>query len=53
VFFSTKSDMRIAPHVVDLSHPNCNEKIQGREDPEVWKFPDLNELWSEIVGIPA
>jgi putative nucleotidyltransferase with HDIG domain len=53
VFFSTKSDMRIAPHVVDLSHPNCNEKIQGREDPEVWKFPDLNELWSEIVGIPT
>lgn len=53
VFFSTKSDMRIAPHVVDLSHPSCSEKIQGREDPAVWKFPDLNELWSEIAGNPA
>jgi putative nucleotidyltransferase with HDIG domain len=51
VFFSTKSNMRIAPHVVDLSHPNCNEKIQGREDPAVWRFPDLNELWSEVVGV--
>ncbi|WP_210546697.1 HD-GYP domain-containing protein [Rhodoferax sp. PAMC 29310] len=50
VFFSTKSNMRIAPHIVDLSHPSCNEKIQGREDPAVWRFPDLNELWSEIPG---
>ncbi len=53
VFFSTKSNMRIAPHVVDLSHPNCREKIHGREDPSDWRFPDLNELWSEIAGIAA
>ena len=48
VFFSTKSNMRIAPHVVDLSHANCSEKIQEREDPNVWKFPDLNTLWSGL-----
>jgi HD-GYP domain-containing protein (c-di-GMP phosphodiesterase class II) len=53
VFFSTKSNMRIAPHIVDLSHPHCSEKIQGREDPAVWRFPDLNELWSGIAGVPA
>lgn len=49
VFFSTKSNMRIVPLVVDLSQPNCSEKIQGREDPAVWKFHDLNELWSDFA----
>ena len=50
VFFSTKSNLRIPPEVVDLSRPGCNEKIVRREDPAQWRFPDLNELWS---GIPA
>nr|WP_315188205.1 HD-GYP domain-containing protein [uncultured Albidiferax sp.] len=49
VFFSTKSDIRIPPEVVDLSEPGCKEKITGREDPEFWRFKDLNELWS---GMP-
>jgi HD-GYP domain-containing protein (c-di-GMP phosphodiesterase class II) len=46
VFFSTKSNMRIVPEIVDLSHPSTNEKIVSREDPAKWKFADLNELWS-------
>ncbi len=46
VFYSTKSGMRINPEVVDLSRPGCIEKIVAREDPEKWRFPDLNELWS-------
>ncbi|KRC18287.1 HD-GYP domain-containing protein [Acidovorax sp. Root217] len=50
VFFSTKSDMRIPPEVVDLAAPGCTEKIVAREDPEKWKFPDLNELWSGFSG---
>jgi HD-GYP domain-containing protein (c-di-GMP phosphodiesterase class II) len=49
VFFSTKSNMRIVPEVVDLSKPGCVEKIVGREDPAKWRFADLNELWS---GLP-
>lgn len=49
VFFSTKSDMRIPPAVIDLADPNCTEKIVAREDPDQWKFSDLNELWS---GLP-
>ena len=51
VFFSTKSNMRVAPHVVDLSHPNCSEKILAREDPSVWRFSDLNELWSDLASL--
>lgn len=46
VFYSTKSDLRIPPEVVDLAAPGCNEKIVAREDPDKWRFPDLNELWS-------
>lgn len=46
VFFSTKSDMRIPPLLINLAAPECKEKITAREDPQVWKFPDLNPLWS-------
>ncbi|WP_066707897.1 HD-GYP domain-containing protein [Curvibacter delicatus] len=50
VFFSTKSNLRIPPEIVDLSHPSCTDKIANREDPDQWHFPDLNELWS---GLPS
>lgn len=46
VFFSTKSNMRITPEVVDLSQPGVTERIVSREDPAKWRFSDLNELWS-------
>lgn len=46
VFFSTQSNLRILPVLLDLSRPECAEKIVGREDPENWRFSDLNELWS-------
>ena len=49
MFFSVRSAQRIKPEVMDLSHPTCRVKIVGREDPDKWKFPDLNELWS---GLP-
>jgi HD-GYP domain-containing protein (c-di-GMP phosphodiesterase class II) len=52
VFFSTKSNMRILPEVVDLSAPGCSEKIASREDPAKWRFPDINELWSGLNGAP-
>lgn len=46
VFYSTKSNMRILPEVIDLSLPGTIEKIVSREDPAKWRFADLNELWS-------
>ena len=46
VFFSTKSNLRIPPEVMDLSLPGVTEKIVSREDPAKWRFSDLNELWS-------
>ena len=49
VFFSTKSNMRIVPIIVDLSQAMTSEKIVSRENPAKWKFADLNELWSVPV----
>jgi HD-GYP domain-containing protein (c-di-GMP phosphodiesterase class II) len=48
VFFSTKSNMRIVPFLIDLSRPKVVEKISQREDPDKWNFSDLNELWSDL-----
>lgn len=52
VFFSTKSDMRIPPEIVDLAVPGSHEKIVAREDPDRWRFPDLSELWTGMPGQP-
>ena len=52
VFFSTKSNMRIMPQLIDLSRPDTLEKIVGREDPAKWNFSDLNELWSGLTKTP-
>lgn len=46
VFFSTKTDTRILPEIIDLSLSSCRDKIASREDPGRWPFSDLNELWS-------
>jgi HD-GYP domain-containing protein (c-di-GMP phosphodiesterase class II) len=45
VFFSTKSQVRLTPEIVDLASPGCSEKIVAHEDSEKWGFPDLEELW--------
>jgi len=46
VFFSTKSNMRIIPEIIDLSRAGVMEKIVSREDPAKWRFNDLDALWS-------
>ena len=48
VFYSTKSNARIIPEVVDLSSPAAHDKIIAREDPEQWNFPDLNSMWGAV-----
>jgi HD-GYP domain-containing protein (c-di-GMP phosphodiesterase class II) len=52
VFFSTKSNLRIIPEVIDLSQSGVTEKIVCREDPAKWRFADLNELWSGLNKAP-
>ncbi len=48
VFFSIKSNGRIAPEILDLSKHYCKDKIVSHEDPEKWDIPDICELWSGL-----
>ncbi|EKD97256.1 MAG: metal dependent phosphohydrolase, partial [uncultured bacterium] len=50
VFFSIKSNSRVAPEILDLSKPDCKDKISSHENPEKWDIRDIHELWS---GLPA
>jgi HD-GYP domain-containing protein (c-di-GMP phosphodiesterase class II) len=51
-FFSTRSNARIIPVLVDLSEKTCRDGIAGREDPAKWNFPDLDALWlGEVARI--
>jgi putative nucleotidyltransferase with HDIG domain len=45
LFFSTRSQLRIAPEVLDLSRPGVHDRISAREDPARWNFTDLHSLW--------
>ncbi len=47
VFFSTKSRMPIPIQVLDLSQPEANDKIVGREAPQDWGFSHLDDLWAK------
>ena len=51
VFFSTRSNMPIPVQLLDLSRPDCHDRIVGREpDPEL-RFPHLNELWADPAAL--
>jgi HD-GYP domain-containing protein (c-di-GMP phosphodiesterase class II) len=45
VFFSTKSNLRIPPEMIDLAASGLHDKILATEDSTKWDFPDLDELW--------
>jgi HD-GYP domain-containing protein (c-di-GMP phosphodiesterase class II) len=49
-FFSTRSQARIAPVLIDLSRPGSSDGIASREDPEKWGFPDLSTLWQRVAA---
>lgn len=45
-FFSTKTNQRITPGIINLATTHNPDKIIGHEDPDHWKFDDFDELWS-------
>lgn len=49
VFFSLKSNMPISLQRLDLSS-GSSDRIVGREAPERWNFPFLNDLWAGDVA---
>jgi putative nucleotidyltransferase with HDIG domain len=44
-FYSTRSNLRIRPELIDLAKSAARERIVDFEDPAVWKFHDLDQLW--------
>jgi putative nucleotidyltransferase with HDIG domain len=50
VFFMAKSKTPIPQQVIDLAKLVGREKIVGREAPEDWNFPRLEELWSGLAS---
>jgi putative nucleotidyltransferase with HDIG domain len=52
VFFSIKSDARIAPELLNLSKPGCKDRIVSHEDPVKWDIKDTQALWSGMDVAP-
>lgn len=50
VFFSTRSNLHLEQHVVDLARIHGQDRIVAREAPEDWEFKNLDRLWN---GVPA
>jgi HD-GYP domain-containing protein (c-di-GMP phosphodiesterase class II) len=48
VFFSTKSNLRITPEIINLSSPTERDKIVSIEASGKWDFADLNDLWGSV-----
>jgi len=51
VFFSTKSDMPIAPVLLDLSRSDCTDRIVGREQGADERFPNLVDVWIDPTAL--
>ncbi|MBK3918824.1 DUF3391 domain-containing protein [Pseudomonas stutzeri] len=45
LFYSTRTRAAIPLEELELSNPQCGDRIVGREDPADWGFSDLDELW--------
>jgi hypothetical protein len=52
-FYSTDLCARFEPVRVDLSDSAVGDGIARREDPDTWKFPDLDSLWISGAKVPA
>ncbi|MDB5812891.1 MAG: phosphodiesterase [Rhodocyclales bacterium] len=53
VFYSTQLSARFEPARVDLSDHASADGIASREDPNKWKFADLDSLWMNSGKVPA
>ncbi len=45
VFFSTVTRLPVPARRLDLSRPNCSDRIVARESPQDWGFEDLDQHW--------
>lgn len=45
-FFSTRSNLHIAPALIDLAATGATDRIVSRESNKSWSFQNLDELWA-------
>jgi putative nucleotidyltransferase with HDIG domain len=50
-FFSTKSNQPVIPQVLNLEKAQGSDRIVRVEDPQVWNFPHLTELWLNHIAL--
>jgi len=46
LFYSVRTRAAIPAQELDLSNPQCGDRIVGREDPAAWGFNNLDKLWT-------
>ena len=46
VFFSTKSNERLVPQLLDLGAKGCADQIVSRESAATWGFKNLDDYWA-------
>ncbi|MCV2349192.1 HD-GYP domain-containing protein [Paucibacter sp. Y2R2-4] len=47
VFYSTRSKMPIPVQTLDLSASGAKDRVLGRESPQEWGFPHLEDIWRQ------
>ncbi|MQU29782.1 hypothetical protein GHO29_25455, partial [Pseudomonas helleri] len=45
VFFSLRSREPIPMQTIDLAATSCKDSFTGPEDPTLWNFKNLDDLW--------
>lgn len=45
VFYEIAARRVLPAMLLDLADPDCNDSIQGPEDPDAWGFTDLTQYW--------
>jgi len=46
-FYCTRRRQRFIPRLVDLGKPNVRDRIAAWESRDKWRFPDIDEMWTD------
>jgi HD-GYP domain-containing protein (c-di-GMP phosphodiesterase class II) len=53
-FYCTRRRQRFIPRMIDLGKPNARDRIAAWESRDKWKFPDIDEMWTDNrLAVPA
>jgi hypothetical protein len=53
-FYCTRRRQRFIPRMIDLVKPHARDRIAAWESRDKWKFPDIDEMWTDNrLAVPA